>query len=201
MLTTKDNADSGLHYHEDSEGRIISITPCTCLPTPPSSSGLEVRSLILDCRRNTSSSYAMECSVDGCGSDVWPSCQDNTEQLITSQKDLTWEYTACQEVHIDYLNKSISCGVDGWKTSTLRQMIGNGIFTSVSEPIPCQDCDEKAFEWTPWASNGQTSSIRTRGRANILDSSQTEEKPGKCIYCGKIKNVMLQMGQPHLLPV
>jgi len=136
-----------------------------------------VRSLMLDCGKDTPSSYSIECSVDGCGTDVWPSCEDKTEKIISSHQDATWEYTACKEVHIDYLNKSVSCGKGGWKTGTLRRIIGKGVFSSVSGPITCEDCDEQTFEWTLWTNHGQTTSIRTRGSVSIPDSSQIEEKP------------------------
>merc|ERR1712168_1314011 len=43
LLTMKNNSSAGLHYQEDKDGQLISVTRCTCLPSPPSSSGLELR--------------------------------------------------------------------------------------------------------------------------------------------------------------
>ena len=73
--------------------------------------------------------------------DSWPRCQNSTSELMISHPDITWEYKGCREV-VEHLNKSVACGRNGWKTGTLRSNIGTGVFTTVSQPIPCTDCGE-----------------------------------------------------------
>ena len=176
LLTSKDSCGAGLNYEEDNDGNILSVTPCSCLPSPPTYTGLELSSLELGCGENSSDSYVLECSGGKCTTDTWPVCDDDTtEEVLANNQDTAWEYTDCQEVAIDYLNKTVSCGKEGWKTGRLVTKVGKGVFTDVSGPFPCQDCYQEMFQWTPWESFGKRS-IRARGSTTILDSFQTEEK-------------------------
>merc|ERR1719320_1284894 len=77
------NSSTGLHFEEDNDGKLISATPCSCLPSPPSFSGLEVRSIKMKCSGNTRSSYEVECSSKDCHTDSWPTCEGKTLQDIT----------------------------------------------------------------------------------------------------------------------
>merc|ERR1719481_957920 len=99
-------------------------------------------------------------------------------QDITSNQDTTWDYTACHDVYVDYLEKSVSCGKNGWKTGTLRTNLGGGVFMTESGLYPCAECDQQVFQWTEWTIVGDKK-IRSRGKSNIIGSFQKEEKPGK----------------------
>ena len=87
----------------------------------------------MDCGEDNSSNYLLECGGGQCTTDTWPVCDDDTtEEILKNSLDTTWEYTACQEVDIDYLNKTVSCGKDGWKTGKLVTMVGQGVFRTCS---------------------------------------------------------------------
>jgi len=53
-------------------------------------------------------------------------------------------------------------------------MVGQGVFSDVSRHVPCLDCHQEMFQWSPWGTFGKLS-IRTRGSASILNSFQTDE--------------------------
>ena len=65
MLTSKNNSRCGLNNQEDDEGRLLEVTTCHCVPTPPAGTGLQVSSIVYDCR-DTNSSYAVTCSQGDC---------------------------------------------------------------------------------------------------------------------------------------
>ena len=182
LLISKDNSSAGLNYEKDNDGHIISVTLCSCLPRPPHYTGLELRSVVMECGEDNSSNYVLECGGGECTTDTWPVCDDDTtEEILENSPDTTWEYTACQEVDIDYLNKTVSCGKDGWKTGKVVAMVGQGVFSNVSGHVPCLDCHQEMFQWTPWESLGKRHS-RTRGSAAILESLQTEERGKKITF-------------------
>merc|ERR1712013_682030 len=87
VVVNKDNSRPGLNYEEDGDGHIVSVSPCSCLPSPPPHTGLHVSSVVFGCGVNTSSSYAIQCSDGDCSTDTWPVCQDNTEELIASHEE------------------------------------------------------------------------------------------------------------------
>ena len=129
-MTSKDTCGEGLNYEEDNDGNIFSVTPCSYMPSPPTYTGLELSSLDLGCGENSSDSFVLECSGGECATDTWPVCDDDTtEEVLVDNLDTTWEYADCQEVNIDYLNKTVSCGQDGWKTGRLVTKVGKGVFT------------------------------------------------------------------------
>merc|ERR1719320_2271506 len=97
VVINKDNSGAGLNYEEDGDGHLVSVSPCSCLPTPPSHTGLHVSSVVLDCGVNTSSSYSVQCSDGDCSTNTWPVCQDDTEELIASHDDDTEEFIASQD--------------------------------------------------------------------------------------------------------
>jgi len=170
------NSSTALHFEEDNDGKLISATPCSCLPSPPSLSGLEVKSIKMECSGNTRSSYEVECSDKVCHTDSWPTCGENTQEGITSSQNITWNlHRDCNEVYIDYLDKNVDCGKDGWKTGTVSTRVGRGVYRTEVENVTCGDCNEDVFQWSTWAIFGNKKT-RTRGNRNILDSLEKEEK-------------------------
>ena len=133
----------------------------------------------MECGRTMESKYEVDCIAGVCQVDTWPTYEDNTGQDITTKQNISWEYTDCVDVSIEYLNKTVGCGKAGWRTGTVTKMVGLGVFTTELEPEYCYDCDHQLFQWTTWswAVNG-TKKIRTRGSTSILDSFQQEEKQG-----------------------
>merc|ERR1719320_1661851 len=97
IVINKDNSGAGLNYEEDGDGHIVSVSPCSCLPIPPSHTGLHVSSVVFGCGVNTSSSYSLQCSDGDCSTNTWPVCQDNTEELIASQDDETEKFIASHD--------------------------------------------------------------------------------------------------------
>jgi len=87
VVINKDSSRTGLNYEEDGDGNIVSVSPCSCLPTPPQHTGLHLRSVAFGCGVNTtlsscSSSYDVQCSDGDCSTNTWPVCQENTEEFI-----------------------------------------------------------------------------------------------------------------------
>ena len=173
MLTSKNNSRCGLNNQEDDEGRLLEVTNCHCVPTPPAGTGLQVSSIVYDCR-DTNSSYAVTCSQGDCSTHLWPQCgDDNTEYD-------PWQYVECEEISVPYLNTSVSCGA-GWKSRGVKRLVGQGVF-SQEEQLPCQECDEQLFQWSTWSTVGDKM-VRHRGSKRIKDSYQEEERTGnKFVY-------------------
>ena len=129
----------------------------------------------MECTGNTRSSYELECRDGVCDTDSWPTCQENTEEDMASNQNITWNYHSdCNEVHIDYLNKSVGCGKDGWKTGTVSTRVDRGVFSTQLEDVPCDACNEQVFQWSTWAIF-QNKKMRTRGNRRILNSFEEEE--------------------------
>ena len=121
IVTHDGNTSTGLSYKDISNGCLISVAPCKCVPTPPSHSGLELTSIRFDCGGNSSSRYEIQCSGDGgCDTHAWPSCEED----LAAYSNITWEYTNCQKV------PRKTCG--SWKTSTINMKIGMGVFIKES---------------------------------------------------------------------
>merc|ERR1712013_242856 len=53
VVINKENSRPGLNYEEDGDGHIVSVSPCSCLPIPPSHTGLHVSSVVFGCGVNT----------------------------------------------------------------------------------------------------------------------------------------------------
>ena len=176
MLTSKNNL-------KDDEGRLLEVSAyCHCVPTPPAGAGLQVSSIVYDCR-DTNSSYAVTCSNGDCSTDLWPKCgkvvdhsDENNEDYKDDNEDDSWQYVECKEISVPYLNKSISCGT-GLKKKVVKRLVGQGVF-SQEEQLPCQECDQQLFQWSTWYTVGDKM-VRQRGSSRILDSYQEEERTGK----------------------
>ena len=135
----------------------------------------------MECSGNSRSSYEVECSDKVCHTDSWPTCEENTQQDITSSQNITWNYHRdCNEVYIDYLDKNVNCGKEGWKTGTVSTRVGRGVYRTEVENVTCGDCNKDVFQWSTWAIFGNKK-IRTRGNRNILDSFEKEEKSCKLL--------------------
>merc|ERR1712042_328805 len=84
------------------EERLLEVTTCHCVPTPPAGTGLQVSSIVYDCR-GTNSSYAVTCSQGDCSTDLWPRFGDDSEK--NNEDDDTnenneydpWQYVECEE--------------------------------------------------------------------------------------------------------
>ena len=180
MLTSKNNSRFGLNNLNDDEGRLLEV------PTPPAGAGLQVSSIVYDCR-DTNSSYAVTCSNGDCSTNLWPQCgevvdhsdennEDDKDDDIDDNEDDSWQYVECKEISVPYLNKSISCGA-GLKKRVVKRLVGQGVF-SQEEQLPCQECDQQLFQWSTWYTVGDKM-VRQRGSNRILDSYQEEERTGK----------------------
>ena len=187
MLTSKNNSRCGLNNQEDDEGRLLEVTTCHCVPTPPAGTGLQVSSIVYDCR-DTNSTYAVTCNDSDCSNDLWPECRqegndrdDNNEDDDSdeSNEDDTWQYVECEEISVPYLNTSVSCGA-GWKSRGVKRLVGQGVF-SQEEQLPCQECDQQLFQWSTWSTVGDKM-VRHRGSNRIIHSYQEEERGNKFVY-------------------
>jgi len=178
MLTSKNNSSCGLNNQEYDEGRLLEVTTCHCVPTPPAGTGLQVSSIVYDCR-DTNGSYAVNCSQGDCSTDLWPRCGDDSEKnnedddTMENNEYDPWQYVECEAISVPYLNTSVSCGA-GWKSRGVKRLIGQGVF-SQEEQLPCQECDQQLFQWSTWSTVGDKM-VRHRGSNRIKDSYQKEER-------------------------
>ena len=179
VIKMLNNSRCGLKSQEDDEGRLLEVTTCHCIPTPPTGTGLQVSSIVYDCR-DTNSSYAVTCSQGDCSTHLWPQCGNNQDD--ESDENIKYDprqYVECEEMSVPYLNTSVSCGA-GWKTRGVRRLVGKGVF-SQEEQLLCQECDQQLFQWSTW-STVEDKMVRHRGSNRIIDSYQEEERTGlaKC---------------------
>merc|ERR1719450_1213692 len=133
MLTSKNNSRCGLNNQKDDEGRLLEVTTCHCVPTPPAGTGLQVSSIVYDCR-DTNSSYAVTCSQGDCSTHLWPQCGEVVDHSDENNEDYKdddsndkhvddpWQYVECEEISVPYLNKSISCGA-GWQKRVVKRVV------------------------------------------------------------------------------
>merc|ERR1719450_402829 len=82
MLSSRKNSRCGLNNLQDDEGRLLEETTCHCVPTPPAGTGLQVSSIVYDCR-DTNSTYAVTCNDRDCSNDLWPECRKGMIELRT----------------------------------------------------------------------------------------------------------------------
>jgi len=169
------NSSCGIVYEED-DHRTISATPCSCIPTPPQDTGLQLTMIQYDCKDTKNSGYKIQCQDDHCITDAWPSCSTDDSEDDDSSDDLPWTYNNCRKVDIPYLNISVGCGTsEGWKARVTTINVGQGVFQKTRLHVPCMDCDEQTFQWTQWKTQGNKL-VRTRGVQSIPNSFQQEEK-------------------------
>ena len=184
MLTSKNNSRCGLNNQEDDEGRLLEVTTCHCVPTPPAGTGLQVSSIVYDCR-DTNSSYAVTCSQGDCSTHLWPQCGDDNEE--NNEADDTDEDDDGDDDGDE--NTSLGCGA-GLKSRGVKRLVGQGVF-SQEEQLPCQECDQQLFQWSTWSTVGDKM-VRHRGSNRIIDSYQEEERTGnKFVYMAILKNKCL----------
>ena len=182
MLTSKKNSRCGLKNQEDDEGRLLEVTTCHCVPTPPAGTGLQVSSIVYDCR-DTNSSYAVTCSQGDCSNHLWPRCGDDSEDNVTDENIEydPWQYVKCEEIYVPYLNTSVSCEA-GWKSRGVKRLVGQEVF-SQKEQLSCQECDEQLFQWSTWSTVGDKM-VRYRGSNRIIGSYQEGGRTGKLVFIG-----------------
>merc|ERR1719431_1878360 len=165
------NSSCGIVYEED-EHRTISATPCSCIPTPPQDTGLQLTNIKYGCKDTKNSGYKIECQDDHCITDAWPTCSTNDSEDDDSGDDLSWTYHNCTEVDIPYMNTSVGCGgSEGWKARVTTINVGQGVFQKTGPQVPCMDCDEQTFQMTQLRTQ-DNKLFRTRGVKNVPNSFQ-----------------------------
>jgi len=175
------NSSCGVVYEED-EHRTISANPCSCIPTPPQDTGLQLTNIEYDCKDTKNSSYKIQCQDDQCITYAWPTCSTDIREDDDGSDDLSWTEHNCTEVDIPYMNTSVGCGgSDGWKAKVTTINVGQGVFQKTGPHVPCMDCDEQIFQWTLWRTQGNKL-VRTRGVESIPNSFQQQEKGYKLYY-------------------
>eukprot|EP00092_Neocalanus_flemingeri_P024374 GFUD01026430.1.p1 GENE.GFUD01026430.1~~GFUD01026430.1.p1 ORF type:complete len:447 (-),score=83.20 GFUD01026430.1:24-1289(-) len=177
------NSTSALCYEKDEEGTLLSATTCACIPDPPHSSGLSPAEITYECAESRNKSYDLNCVEGTCTNIEWPECEEeitedesNDEPNTRDHEEVTWQFVNCDKVYIAYLNKSVNCGIGGSKVGLRKTRVGQGVFNQ-EVSVPCIDCEEEVFEWSPW-STVQNRSVRSRGSSTVANSYQEEEKPG-----------------------
>ena len=81
---------------------------------------------------------------------------------------------------MDYLNKTVSCGKDGWMTKSVETEVGQGVFVQEVR-TPCTDCDQTTFQWSTWQAVGKKM-IRNRGSSSVENSYQQEEMSSEYFF-------------------
>merc|ERR1712098_831907 len=121
-----------------------------------------------------------ECRDGECTTNTWPTCGQLEEDHVGGGDD---QYHDCEEVSVPYMNKTVSCGKDGWKTIEVTTEVGQGVFMEEVRS-PCNDCDQKTFQWSTWSTVGNKM-VRSRGSNTVEDSYQQEEKSVNHAQCSQ----------------
>ena len=143
---------------------------------PVSSLHLYLASMEYRCKEDTGK-YTVGCRGEECTTHTWPTCglsQGQPEdQVVVGHPD----YKDCEEVTVPYLNKTISCGKDGWVTKSVETVVGQGVFRQEVR-TPCIECNQNTFHWSTWQVEGNKM-IRSRGSRSVDDTYQQEEMTGE----------------------
>eukprot|EP00092_Neocalanus_flemingeri_P087846 GFUD01110919.1.p1 GENE.GFUD01110919.1~~GFUD01110919.1.p1 ORF type:complete len:650 (-),score=161.53 GFUD01110919.1:50-1999(-) len=176
------NSTSALRYQKDEEGTLLSAITCACIPDPPHGSGLRPAKITYECTESRNKSYDLNCVEGTCTIIEWPECEEeitedesNDEPSTRDHEEATWKFVNCDKVYIAYLNKSVNCGIGGSTVGLWKTRVGQGVFNQ-EVSVPCIECEEEVFEWSPW-STVQNRSVRSRGSSTVANSYQEEERP------------------------